>query len=141
MIVEEVMNRNVVVSKPTVTLKEAAKVMGEMNMGSLVVSEDDKILGIVTSTDILKAIGEGKDVDNTTVQEIMSTNLITVQAEDDLEKAVETMITHKIKRLPVMKNEKLVGIITVSDIAIVEPKIIAGIASLISLNAPKRTGG
>ena len=141
MIVEEVMNKNVVVAKPTVTLKEAAKVMGEMNMGSLVITEGDKILGIVTSTDILKAVGEGKDVDNTTVQDIMSTNVITIQADEDLEKAVEIMINNKIKRLPVMKNEKLVGIITVSDIAVVEPKIIAGIASLISLNAPKRTAG
>lgn len=141
MLVEEVMNRNVVVAKPTVTLREAAKVMGNMNMGSLVVYESEKILGIVTSTDILKAIGEGKDPDKTTIGDIMSTDVITVQADEDLEKAVEIMIEKKIKRLPVLKGEKLVGIVTVSDIAIVEPKIIAQIASLISLNAPRRTGG
>jgi len=141
MLVEEVMNRNVVVAKPTVTLREAAKVMGDMNMGSLVIFEEGKILGIVTSTDVLKAIGEGKDPDKTLVQDIMTRDVITVQADDDLEKAVEIMIENKIKRLPVLKSGKLVGIITVSDIAIVEPKIIAQIAALISLNAPSKAAG
>jgi CBS domain-containing protein len=135
------MNKNVVVAKPIVTLREAARVMGEMNMGSLVIMEEDKIVGIVTSTDILKAIGEGKDPDKVTIGEIATKNVITIQADEPLEKAVDIMIKHKIKKLPVMMNEKLVGIITVSDIAIVEPKIVAGIASLISLNAGKFAGG
>lgn len=134
------MNKNVVVAKPTVTLREAAKVMGEMNMGSLVVMEEEKIVGIITSTDILKAIGDGKDPDKTLIQDVMSRDVITIQADEDISKAVEIMVKHKIKRLPVLMNEKLVGIITVSDIAIVEPKIIAKFASLLSLNALKFSG-
>jgi CBS domain-containing protein len=141
LLVKDVMNKNVVVAKPIVTLREAARVMGEMNMGSLVIMEDDKIIGIVTSTDILKAIGEGKDPDKVTIGEIATKNVITIQADEPLEKAVDIMVKHKIKKLPVMMNEKLVGIITVSDIAIVEPKIVASIASLISLNAGKFAGG
>ena len=140
-LVKDVMNKNVVVAKPIVTLREAAKVMGEMNMGSLVIMEDDKIVGIVTSTDILKAIGEGKDTDKVTIGEIATKDVITIQADEPLEKAIDLMVKHKIKKLPVMMNEKLVGIITVSDIAIVEPKIVATIASLISLNAGKFAGG
>lgn len=134
------MNKNVVVAKPMVTIREAAKVMGEMNMGSLVIMEEDKIVGIVTSTDILKAIGDGKDPDKTLVQDIMSKDVITIQADEDVSKAVEIMVQHKIKRLPVLMNEKLVGIITVSDIAIIEPKIISKLASLLSLNSLKFTG-
>lgn len=134
------MNKNVVVAKPIVTLREASKVMGEMNMGSLVVMEDDKIVGIITSTDILKAIGDGKDPDKTLVKDVMSKDVITIQADEDVSKAVEIMVQHKIKRLPVMMNDKLVGIITVSDIAIIEPKIISKFASLISLNAFKFSG-
>ena len=141
LLVKDVMNKNVVVAKPIVTLREAAKVMGEMNMGSLVIMEDDKIVGIVTSTDILKAIGEGKDTDKVTIGEIATKDVITIQADEPLEKAIDLMVKHKIKKLPVMMNEKLVGIITVSDIAIVEPKIVATIASLISLNAGKFAGG
>ena len=141
LLVKDVMNKNVVVAKPIVTLREAARVMGEMNMGSLVIMEDEKIVGIVTSTDILKAIGEGKDPDKVTIGEIATKNVITIQADDPLEKAVDIMVKYKIKKLPVMMNEKLVGIITVSDIAIVEPKIVASIASLISLNAGKFAGG
>jgi len=138
--VKDVMNKNVVVAKPMVTIREAAKVMGEMNMGSLVIMEEDKIVGIVTSTDILKAIGDGKDPDKTLVQDIMSKDVITIQADEDVSKAVEIMVQHKIKRLPVLMNEKLVGIITVSDIAIIEPKIISKLASLLSLNSLKFTG-
>jgi len=141
LLVKDVMNKNVVVAKPIVTLREAARVMGEMNMGSLVIMEDEKIVGIVTSTDVLKAIGEGKDPDKVTIGEIATKNVITIQADDPLEKAVDIMVKYKIKKLPVMMNEKLVGIITVSDIAIVEPKIVASIASLISLNAGKFAGG
>ncbi|MEM0333720.1 MAG: CBS domain-containing protein [Candidatus Aenigmatarchaeota archaeon] len=140
MLVKDVMNKNVVVAKPIVTLREASKVMGEMNMGSLVVMEDDKIVGIITSTDILKAIGDGKDPDKTLVKDVMSKDVITIQADEDVSKAVEIMVQHKIKRLPVMMNDKLVGIITVSDIAIIEPKIISKFASLISLNAFKFSG-
>jgi len=141
LLVKDVMNKNVVVAKPIVTLREAARVMGEMNMGSLVIMEDDKIVGIVTSTDILKAIGEGKDPDKVTIAEVATKNVITIQADEPLEKAVDIMVKNKIKKLPVLMNEKLVGIITVSDIAIVEPKIVASIASLISLNAGKFAGG
>jgi CBS domain-containing protein len=141
LLVKDVMNKNVVVAKPIVTLREAAKVMGEMNMGSLVIMEEDKIVGIVTSTDILKAIGEGKDPDKVTISEIATKNVITIQADEPLEKAVDIMVKNKIKKLPVLMNEKLVGIITVSDIAIVEPKIVATVASLISLNAGKFAGG
>ncbi len=141
LLVKDVMNKNVVVARSIVTLREAAKVLGEMNMGSLVIMENDEIAGIITSTDILKAIGDGKDPDKVTIGEIATRNVITIQADETLEKAVEIMIKNKIKRLPVMMNEKLVGIITVSDIAIVEPKIIASIASLISLNAGKFAGG
>jgi CBS domain-containing protein len=140
LLVKDVMNKNVVVAKPIVTLREAARVMGEMNMGSLVIMEDEKVVGIVTSTDILKAIGEGKDPDKITIGEIATKNVITIQADEPLEKAVDIMVKNKIKKLPVMMNEKLVGIITVSDIAIVEPKIVASIASLISLNAGKFAG-
>ncbi|MCS7093931.1 MAG: CBS domain-containing protein [Candidatus Aenigmarchaeota archaeon] len=140
MLVKDVMNKNVVVAKPTVTLREASKVMGEMNMGSLVIMEDEKIVGIVTSTDILKAIGDGKDPDKTTTQDIMSREIITIQADEEVCKAVEIMVKHKIKRLPVMMNDKLVGIITVSDIAIIEPKIIREFAALLSLNALKFSG-
>jgi CBS domain-containing protein len=141
LLVKDVMNKNVVVAKPIVTLREAAKVMGEMNMGSLVIMEEEKIVGIVTSTDILKAIGEGRDADKVTIYEIATKNVITIQADEPLEKAVDIMVKNKIKKLPVLMNEKLVGIITVSDIAIVEPKIVATVASLISLNAGKFAGG
>jgi CBS domain-containing protein len=141
LLVKDVMNKNVVVAKPIVTLREAAKVMGEMNMGSLVIMEEDKIVGIVTGTDILKAIGEGKDPDKVTISEIATKSVITIQADEPLEKAVDIMVKNKIKKLPVLMNEKLVGIITVSDIAIVEPKIVSTVASLISLNAGKFAGG
>jgi len=138
--IKDVMNRNVIVAKPHTTLREAAKVMSDLNIGSLVVMENEKIVGIVTSTDALRAVAEGADPDRTTLADIMSKDVITIEEDRDVEEAVELMVKNKIKRLPVVREGKLVGIITVSDIAVVEPKIIASIASLISINVPKYTG-
>jgi len=140
MMIKDVMNRNVIVAKPHTTLREAAKVMSDLNIGSLVVMENEKIVGIVTSTDALRAVAEGADPDRTTLADIMSKDVITIEEDRDVEEAVELMVKNKIKRLPVVREGKLVGIITVSDIAVVEPKIIASIASLISINVPKYTG-
>lgn len=141
MLVKHVMNRSVVTAKPNVTIREASEVMYKFRIGSLIVMSDEEILGIVTSTDILKAISENKDVDETKIEDIMSRKIITINSEAELEEAVNLMMEKKIKRLPVLENNKLVGILTASDIMVVEPKLIESIADLISLKLPGYKGG
>ena len=135
------MHKDVVTVRPNLSLREASKIMSKFGIGSLVVVEDENLVGIITSTDIIKAVAEGKDVDQTLVNEVMSKDVITVDPDESLEEAVEKMMEKNIKRLPVVEGGKLVGIITASDIIVVEPKLIEGIANLLSLKLPGYKGG
>lgn len=141
LLIRQVMNRNVVAISPEATLKEASKVMAEAKIGSLVVVENDKLVGIITNSDVTKAIALGKDPEFTLVKEIMSSPVITINPEKSLEDAVNLMMEKRIKRLVVVENKKIVGIITASDIIVVEPKMVKMLAGLISLRVPGYTGG
>ncbi|MCS7105709.1 MAG: CBS domain-containing protein [Candidatus Aenigmarchaeota archaeon] len=142
MLIKDVMNRNVIATKPETSVREAAKIMSKYHIGSLIVLEDEKIAGIITEGDILKkVIVEGKDLDETKVRDIMTEKVITISPDKTIDDAVKIMTEKKIKKLPVVDNDKLIGIITASDIMVVEPKLIEAIASLISLKIPGYQGG
>ena len=138
--VKEIMNKNVVVAKKDITLKEASEVMYKLRIGSLVITEEQNIAGIVTSTDILKAIANGKSPDTTLAGEIMSKDVVSIEPDITLQKAVDIMMKNKIKKLPVVSENKIMGMITASDIIVVEPKLVETIASLCSLKAPYSGG-
>lgn len=141
MLVKDVMNKTVVAAKPEMTIREATKVMSQRHIGSLIVLEGEKIAGIITNTNVLNSIAERKDPDTTAVADVMSKDVITIEPDKRIEDAVELMMKYKIKKLPVVDNEKLVGVITASDIMVVEPKLIEAIASLISVKIPGYRGG
>lgn len=141
MLLKDVMNREVVVINPKISLREAARTMCEKHIGSLIVLEEGDIVGIITQTDILKAVAEEKDLDTTLVEDVMNKKVYTIDYEKTVEDAVNLMMEKRIKRLPVTKEGKLVGIITASDIITVEPKLITGIANLLSMKIPGYKGG
>lgn len=141
MMLKDVMNRNVIVASPSSTLKEAATIMYKKHIGSLVIVENESIVGIITTSDIIKAVANGVDLENTKVEDVMSRNVTTIEDDKTVEDAVNLMMEKNIKRLPVTKDGKLVGIITASDIITVEPKLIQGIAKLISMKIPGYRGG
>lgn len=141
MIVKDVMSPNVVVAKPNATIREAAKVMAAAKIGSLIVRKGEKIVGIVTERDLVAAIAKDNDTDETDLEDVMSKPVVTVEPSKTVEEAVDLMIEHKIKKLPVVSDGKLMGIITASDIVVVEPKLIASVANLISLRLPGYKGG
>lgn len=141
MLVKDVMNKNVVVAKSDVTIREAAKVMNKFHIGSLIVLKDEAIAGIMTERNVLTAVANGKDADSTTIEDIMTKKVITVDPDQTVEAAVDLMIQNKIKKLPVVEDNKLKGIITASDIVVVEPKLVASVANLISMKLPGYRGG
>ncbi len=141
MLVKDVMNKNVVVAKSDVTVREATKVMNKFRIGSLVVINNDRIVGILTERDVLESVAEGKDPDCTTAEEIMGKEVVTIDPDQDVKAAVDLMTEHKIKKLPVVEDNKIKGIITASDIIVVEPKLIASVAQLISMKLPGYHGG
>lgn len=109
--VSEVMNKAFVV-EDEISLKQAAKIMSDKGIGSLVVMKKDKIMGVVTERDILKGVNNlgGK------VSQIMSKGVVTIDRNDTIDNAALLMAKNKIKRLPVLKGGTLVGIITATDI-------------------------
>ena len=141
MLVRQVMNRKVIIAKPEVNLKEACDVMTKLRIGSLIIFDSKKILGIVTSTDILKAIARDGNPEAVLIDTVMSKNVKTIEPDEDIEDAVRLMMKHKIKKLPVVDGSKLVGILTASDIVIIEPKLLESLASLISVKISGYTGG
>ncbi len=141
MLVNEVMNKNVVVVKKDATVKDASAVMAKAKIGSLVVVEGNKINGILTSSDIIRSIAQDKIPEDTLIQEVMSKRVFTIEPDATIENAVDMMIENKIREIPVVSGGKIKGIITVTDVAVVEPKLIASIASLLSMQFPGYRGG
>lgn len=141
MIVRDVMNKKVVVAKSDISIKKASEVMGKYHIGSLVVRDDEEIRGILTERDVLMSVARGKDPNETSIGEIMTKKVITIDPDSTLSDAVDLMIKHKIKKVPVVEEGKLIGIVTASDIVVVEPKLVASIASLISMKLPGYRGG
>jgi CBS domain-containing protein len=122
--VKKMMIKNPLVAKTTDTVMEVAKKMAERRVGSAIIEENGNPVGIITETDLTKKIvALGKDPSKIKAEEIMSSPLVFVKPDDDYSIAVEKMKKHKIKRLPVIDNGKLVGIVTSTDIARTVPEL------------------
>jgi len=123
--VRDVMVKEVITVDEDSTVREAVDIMNEFQIGSLIVLERGKAKGIVTERDFLRRVIAGaKDVMNTRVKEIMTTPLVVVEPTMDLEEAVKLMFQSKIKKLAVVDANKLVGIVTLTDIARFQPQMI-----------------
>lgn len=110
------MRRNVFVFSQNASIKDVVDLMIENNIGSVIILENDKIVGIVTERDLVtKVLTKGLDL-NIPIKEIMSHPVITISPNERVEKAAEIMTENKIKKLPVVENNKLLGIITLTDI-------------------------
>ena len=138
--VRDVMVREVITVDENSTVKEAVDIMNEFQVGSLIALEKGKALGIVTERDFLKrVIAGGKDVVNTKVKEIMTTPLVVVESGTDLEEAVKLMFQKKIKKLAVVDANKLVGIVTLTDIARFQPQMIRMLKQLTAKQAAPKS--
>ena len=108
---------NIVNVTPETTVLEALKIMEEKNIGSIVVMVEDNYLGIVTERDYSrKVILKGKHSDDTKVAEIMSDDLPSVKPDDSIEHCMGLMTQRNIRYVPVFENNKLAGIISMSDV-------------------------
>ena len=138
--VRDVMVREVITVDENSTVKEAVDIMNEFQVGSLIALEKGKALGIVTERDFLKrVIAGGKDVVNTKVKEIMTTPLVVVEPDTDLEEAMKLMFQKKIKKLAVVDANKLVGIVTLTDIARFQPQMIRMLKQLTAKQAAPKS--
>ncbi|EZQ10860.1 MULTISPECIES: CBS domain-containing protein [Acidianus] len=115
--IKEYMRTSVITVSSSMDIREAAKVMTESNVGSVIVIEGDKPKGIVTERDIVRAIGKGKGL-NDKVDDIMTVSLITVREDSPVTAALSLMRNYNIRHLPVVDDQgKLKGIISIRDVA------------------------
>ena len=98
---------------------DAAKQLAQLDVGSMpICGEDDRLKGMLTDRDIvLKVVAQGKDPNSVTAGELGEGKPVTIGADDSIDEALRTMIDHKVRRLPVIDERKLVGIISQADIA------------------------
>jgi CBS domain-containing protein len=104
---------------PSQSLADAAEVMKGEDVGSVPVVEEGHLAGIVTDRDIVtRAVAERRNPQAVRVEEIASHDLVTVEPERDLDEALALMARHKVRRLPVLEEGRLVGMLAQADIAL-----------------------
>ena len=104
---------------PSVSVVEAARLMREGDIGSLPITEDETLVGMITDRDITtRAVAEAADPGRTSVGEVCSHDLVSVEPDQDLDEALQLMARHQVRRLPVVENGRLVGIVAQADIAL-----------------------
>ena len=100
---------------------EAARLMREQHIGSLPVTEDERLVGMITDRDITtRVVAESAVPETTSVGDVYSRDLISVEPNSDLDEALRLMARHQVRRLPVVENDRLVGMVAQADIALKE---------------------
>jgi len=124
MLVKEIMTKKVVTIRSDDMVFDACILYRDEKIGCLVVVENEFCVGIVTERDLIeRTLCIRKNPETTKVSEIMSSDIKTIYALDKVETAMDVMKKHKIKKLPVISDDKIVGIITVTDISKARPDI------------------
>lgn len=115
--VREIMSQNVATVSPNQTIQEAAQLMSQHNIGSIPVVENGQVKGIITDRDItLRTTAEGRD-NNIPVSHVMTSTIVSGSPDMSVEEAANLMSQNQIRRLPIVENNNLVGIVSLGDIA------------------------
>ncbi len=137
--VEDVMVKEVITVDEKSSVKEAADIMNKFEIGCLIVTKDGKANGILTERDLLKRVlSDAKNPKTTKVGTVMSKPLIVVEPDMDLEEAAKLMFKLKIKKLPVVQEGRLMGLVTLTDLARFQPQMIRILKKLSEQMAPRR---
>jgi CBS domain-containing protein len=121
--VKEIMGKPIIIS-PDISVKDAAKKMVELNVTTMMIIENNKLVGILTEGDIVERFATTDKISkNINVKEVMSTQLIKVNEDENVENAVGIMLKNKIRRLPVVSKGRLVGMMTLDYVAKHLPEI------------------
>jgi len=138
--VEDAMIEDVVTIDADATVSKAVDLMNKHEIGCLIVTRNAKALGIVTERDMLsRVLGMSRNPEKTKVTEIMTSPLVVADPEMNLEEAARLMFKMKVKKLPVVSEGNLVGLVTLTDIARFQPQIIKILKKIyVKTQTPKR---
>jgi CBS domain-containing protein len=131
-LVRDVMSKDVKVVRPDTTVKEIVATMDKFDIGSIIVVQGERPVGIITERDILRRIVEPSlDPEIMNARQIMTSPIITISENANIEEAAKLMAKKRAKRLPVMENDRLVGMLTFTDIVFKVPTMLAILEELV----------
>ncbi|MBQ8003614.1 MAG: CBS domain-containing protein [Oscillospiraceae bacterium] len=140
MTVRRIMNSNVVYLTPDDTAARAARLLHRHNIGMLpVCSKDGRLRGIVTDRDIaVRCVALDNPAEDTKLREIMTRGVVTASPDDDVSDAARIMASEQIRRLPVVENNKVIGILALADLAQRQSLMTEASSALSEISMPKR---
>ncbi|HYE84603.1 MAG TPA: CBS domain-containing protein [Clostridia bacterium] len=116
--VKQIMTTDVSTVTPNDTVTKAASIMGQLNVGSVPVTDNNRVVGIVTDRDIiLRGVAKGEGA-NQKISEVMTTNVRCATPEMDVHTVADIMAENQVRRLPVVESDQLVGIVAIGDLAV-----------------------
>jgi CBS domain-containing protein len=138
--IKECMTEDVVIAAPTQTIRDAARMMRNIDAGFIPVGENDRLVGTITDRDIaVRGIADGKGPE-TAIRDLMSKEVLYCYEDDDMDEVSDEMAELQIRRMPVLNREKrLVGVISLGDIAQAADGDLARSAT--TLNGVSQPGG
>ncbi len=123
--VQEIMKKSVVTIDPELTLADVAKIMTNNRVGSVIIMDKTKPIGIITDDDIVGTIAVGKDPKKVKVRGLKKkTKFVTASPDEDVLKVTKRMVKNGIKRVPVIKDGKLLGIVSDKELLLMSPELI-----------------
>ncbi|MEV0181723.1 CBS domain-containing protein [Streptomyces sp. NPDC050625] len=117
--VREIMTRDPVTVSEKTPLTDAARLMRENGIGDVIVAEGDHLLGLVTDRDlVVRALADQRDPRLTVVGQVCSRDMVTCSSQDPVDEAIRLMREHTLRRLPVVDDDRLVGALSLGDLAV-----------------------
>lgn len=111
------MKKNIISADKETNIIDAAKIMSKNDVGSLLVTDKDKTIGIITQTDLLKrVVAKNRNLKTTKIKHVMSKKLLTVPSNTSIKNLTDTMAKLKVKHITITDNKRILGIITSTDI-------------------------
>jgi CBS domain-containing protein len=114
--ISEIMSRDLVTVGPEYNVADVASLMRSRGIGSVIVLDDDRVLGILTERDILGVVGSGEDPKNVAAHEALTDDLITIGPDAPVEEAAGEMVRAGVRHLPVISEQGLIGIVSMRDL-------------------------
>ena len=138
--VKDIMVKEIVTIDDNLTVREAVDLMNKFDIGCVIAVKNGKAMGILTERDILKRIvAGGKDAATTSVKEAMSSPLVVAEPSMDLGEAVKLMFQMKIKKLPVVDGKRIVGLVSLTDVARFQPEVMSILKQLAAKQAAPKS--
>ena len=121
--VGDVMAKGIVTASPSDSVKTVCDAMAKHDLSGMTVIDAGKVVGMLTQGDLVQMISNGQDPAKTKIKEIMGKKLVNISPDKDISEAAKLMVESKIKRLPVLRKGRLVGVITQTDIVRISPSV------------------